>query len=77
MRSGPFLEPIVKLLRSSVMDKFGISNLLPRVSGTFSFLDHASQLRRIRVTAGFREGKNVFKNNDIVELERLPRRNSS
>jgi hypothetical protein len=37
VRSGPCPEPIVKLLRSSVMDRFGISNLLPRVSGTFSF----------------------------------------
>jgi hypothetical protein len=26
---------------------------------------------RIRVTAGFREGKNVFKNNDIVELREV------
>ena len=26
---------------------------------------------RIRVTAGFREGKNVFKNNDIVELSEV------
>ena len=37
VRSGPCPELIVKLLRSSVMDRFGISNLLPRVSGTFSF----------------------------------------
>ena len=28
-------------------------------------------LYRIRVTAGFREGKNVFKNNDIVELREI------
>jgi hypothetical protein len=26
---------------------------------------------QIRVTAGFREGKNVFKNNDIVELREV------
>jgi hypothetical protein len=50
------------------MDRFGISNLLPRVMGRSRSLDRASQLRRIRVTAGFREGENVFKNNEIVEL---------
>jgi hypothetical protein len=27
---------------------------------------------QIRITAGFREGKNVFKNNDIVGYETLP-----
>ena len=28
-------------------------------------------LQGIRVTAGFREGKNVFKNNDIVEVQHV------
>jgi hypothetical protein len=26
---------------------------------------------RIRVTAGFREGKNVFKNNDVAEVREI------
>jgi hypothetical protein len=40
--------------------------------GCARFLDHADQRRRsVRVTGGFREGKNVFKNNDIVELREV------
>jgi hypothetical protein len=27
---------------------------------------------QIRVTAGFREGKNVFKNNDIAQVREVP-----
>jgi hypothetical protein len=34
-------------------------------------LDRASQLRRIRVTAGFTESKNVFKNNRVFELREV------
>ena len=37
VRSGPCPELIVKLLRSSAMDRFGISNLPLRVSGTCLF----------------------------------------
>src|SRR5580700_11716419 len=49
------------------------SNHLLRVSGTCSFSStmQVSVGDQIRVTAGFREGKNVYKNNDIAEVREI------
>src|SRR5580700_11619892 len=49
------------------------SNHLLRVSGTCSFSStmQVSVGDQIRVTAGFREGKNVFKNNDVAQVREI------
>jgi hypothetical protein len=54
------------------MERFGSLNHLPRVSGTCSFARRQVSVGdQIRVTAGFREGKNVFKNNDVAEVREV------
>jgi hypothetical protein len=54
------------------MGRSGTSKSLLRVSGDV-FVASTMQVSagdQIRVTAGFRAGKNVFKNNDIAEKQK-------
>ena len=52
------------------MERSGSSNHLLRVSGTSLFPRRCRSAQEIRFefTAGFREGKNAFKNNDIAKV---------
>ena len=52
--------------RDLVMDVSGIAG-----AGKSHLLKQVSVGDQIRVTAGFREGKNVFKNNDIAEVREI------